>query len=236
MQRVEITVNLFSVAGNEFRHLTPKMKQDKKTPAAANTAPANTPETNPAPVAPNLTTEAGRAAFAAANPTTAVVPAAPTSLFATDDAELTRELGIDLSKAERRNKPQLLKPDTIPVGQSVIAEILDACNSPNTSIKGKCLWLRHKSGAEMLLPVTGVIRQALVPGVKNDESDKLLAELKKDIGKILVVKRLPDTYTRKYAASNEPPKVQFMFDVWTAVKPTPAPAAETAAPGLTPKQ
>jgi hypothetical protein len=114
-------------------------------------------------------------------------------------------------KMERRNMPAMFKPGDVPVGGAVVGEIIKFLASPVSTIKGNLVWLRHNSGQEFTFPVTGVIRNALAPGVKDDD-EKLMETLDKEIGKILICKRLPDK-SSKYAKS------MFMFDVFTVDKP-----------------
>lgn len=122
------------------------------------------------------------------------------TLFSKGDVALT---------LKRRNTPQMVKPGDVPIGEAISGEILDICDSPTTTIKGKLLWLRHESGQEFTFPVTGVIRNALAPGV---EEDKLMEHLKKEIGNLFVAKRNPDKVTTKFDKKG---KNMFMFDVFT---------------------
>jgi hypothetical protein len=114
--------------------------------------------------------------------------------------------GVDESKLERRNLPAMIKPTDVPIGAGFAAEIVKVCDSMVSTVKGKLLWLRTKTGQEFLFPATGVIRNALVPSA---DEKSLKSELEKEIGKTLVVKRLPDKQSPKYK------KTMFMFDVFT---------------------
>lgn len=141
----------------------------------------------------------------------AVVPSLAASLFdgtgADDD--------IDESKIERRNAPQMLKPKQCPIWtpeapKMLRAEIVAILDSPKASIKGCLLWLRTRDKTEITFPVTGVIRNALAPGIKGEDKDKLRAALEKEVGKTIYIKRLPDVMSAEYK------KPMFMFDVWTS--------------------
>jgi hypothetical protein len=113
-------------------------------------------------------------------------------------------------KLERRNVPQMIKPSDVPVGQAITGEIVKIVPSMKSDIKGKLLWLRHESGQEFLFPCTGVIRNALIPGVEGEKDQT--AALEKEVGKILVCKRGADRMSGKYK------KPMFMFDVFTTEK------------------
>jgi hypothetical protein len=112
---------------------------------------------------------------------------------------------------ERRNMPAMYKPGDVPIGGVVSGEIMKVVDSPVSTVKGKLLWLRNDSGIEFTFPCTGVIRNALASGVK-DDGDKLTEVLEKEIGKMLYAKRLPDKQSTKYK------KPMFMFDVFTGPK------------------
>ena len=148
-----------------------------------------------------------------ANSTAVVLaPSLMSQLFTRDD----KGKAIDESKVERRNAPAMLKPGDIPVWTPenpvlLQAEIIKIMDSPNSTIKGKLLWLRAPSGHEFTFPCTGVVRNALAPGVKADDKE-LTTALEKEIGKTLFLKRTPDKTSAKYK------KNMFMFDVFT-VKP-----------------
>lgn len=127
-------------------------------------------------------------------------------------ALFAKPAGIDLSKAKRVNMPNMILPKDIPVfteeNQAVlIAEIVKGVNSPASTVKGKCLWIRLPNGDERLLPCTGTIRQGLVPGVEAD-SPKLLDEINKLKGKKYAFKRLDNRMNSKYK------KDMFVFDIF----------------------
>lgn len=111
-----------------------------------------------------------------------------------------------LAKAERRNMPQMIKPGDVPMDGIVTGKIIKIVDSPVTTVKGKLLWLQHEGGQEFTFPVTGVIRNALCPGVEEKE---LRAALEKEIGKTFIAKRLPGKISGKFK------KEMFMFDVYT---------------------
>lgn len=114
------------------------------------------------------------------------------------------------AKLVRRNMPMLVKPDSVPVGGAVTGEIIQVCKSPVSTVKGFLLWLKHDSGQEFTFPCTGVIRNALAPGVTGDK--ELLAELEKEVGKKFVAVRQENKPNAKYK------KEMFMFDVFTTAK------------------
>lgn len=110
---------------------------------------------------------------------------------------------------KRRNLPQMVPPGDIPVGAVVSGEIMDVVESPVSTVKGKLLWLKHESGTEFTFPCTGVIRNALAPGLSGKELDDAL---KKEIGKQFYAQRTLDKQSQKYK------KNMFMFDVFTSNK------------------
>lgn len=160
---------------------------------------------------PKLNTPEGRKSFAqeSAEQATAVPPSQALALF-TEGTALDEYRNVT-----RRNLPQMIKPEEVPVGSAVTGEIVKIVNSPVSTIKGKLLWMRHKNGTEFLFPCTGVIRSALAPGVTNDEDDKLVKALEKEVGKIMVAQRLADKVTTKFDKKG---KRMFVFDVYTADK------------------
>lgn len=127
-------------------------------------------------------------------------------------ALFARPSGIDLSKARRVNLPAMILPKNIPIyteeNQAVlICEIVKGVNSPASTVKGKCLWIKLPNGDEKLLPCTGAIRQALFPGVEAD-SPKLIDEINKLKGKSYAFKRLDNTVVNKYK------KDMYSFDIF----------------------
>lgn len=118
---------------------------------------------------------------------------------------------FDEKKLQRRNLPRILRPSDVPMGGVVAGEIMAIVDSPVSTIKGKLIQIRHKSGEEFLLPCTGVIRQALAPGREKDEA-ALKKQLEAEVGKNIFCKRLPDQLSTKYK------KDMFMFDVFTSKK------------------
>lgn len=101
--------------------------------------------------------------------------------------------------------PPLLKPEQIPVGSMVSGEIIKLIDSiSDKAPEGKLVHIRHESGSEFILPLTGTIKKALggFEGVKEQ------------VGKKIVIVRMPDGETRKYTGPNDPPKKVFMFDVY----------------------
>ncbi len=114
---------------------------------------------------------------------------------------------IDLSKFKRQGMATMVKPEQLPVGSVTQATIVAVLNSPVSTIKGFLLHLKHKSGVEFTFPCTGVVRNALAPGVRDDDK-ALKAALEAYTGKELVLVRQP----------NKPSKFKkemFVFDVFT---------------------
>lgn len=136
-----------------------------------------------------------------------------------------------LSNLKRRNIPQLVKAVdkdgvNIPVGGVLSAVIIDVIKSPKASIKGSLLWLHIvrfegdkpvATGIEITFPATGVIRQALAPGVTDEDQDKkqqkALAEMLKFKGYLLVAKRQPDRQDSRYK------KTMTVWDVYLSESP-----------------
>lgn len=129
---------------------------------------------------------------------------------------------LDETKLERLNLPRLLKPEQVPVWSretpvTLQATIHKVVKSPNSTIKGFVLWLITPSGLEITFPCTGVIRSALAPGIKVDDSNdaafekttaKLEQALNAHVGKTLFLKRTSNQMNSKYK------KEMFMFDVF----------------------
>lgn len=108
-----------------------------------------------------------------------------------------------MSKAVRRNNPQLIKPGEIPVDAMVHGIIMKVVPPQNKDIKTNSLWLKKPAEdgqpeMEFLLPLTGVIAAAI--GENPVE----------EIGKHLFVIRKPDGVSKKYG------KPMFIFDVFTS--------------------
>jgi len=135
----------------------------------------------------------------------AIVPTLDAALF---DGEAIPD---DEKAIERLNLPTMLKPDQVPVWSAENPKVLRALvvkivDSPKSDIKGKLLWLRLKNGTEITFPCTGVIRNALAPGIKADDDAKLTPALEKFVGETLIFRRTPNRPS-KYK------KAMFMFDV-----------------------
>lgn len=115
--------------------------------------------------------------------TTEQTAATSVDIFSTD---------VDVDKLQRRSIPQIIKPETCPVGKAITGEIVDAMPSPTTSVKGNLLLIKHENGSEFMLPVMGTIRTALV-GTKTE--DEVLPALKKEIGNKIVCRRVASNST-----------------------------------------
>lgn len=120
-----------------------------------------------------------------------------------------------LAKAKRVNLPSMILPKNIPIfseeNQAIlIGTIVKGTNSPASTVKGKCLWLRLPGGEERLLPCTGAIRQGLFGGDSDLKADskELVAAIDKLAGKTYAFKRLEDTRNKKYDRD------QFIFDIF----------------------
>lgn len=169
------------------------MAKNKKNPAAVSTEvlPPNSNEGLPPAAEPA--------------PAEGTAPsAAMLALFAPDRNALP-------ARVERLNMPRMYKPDEIPVGGIVSGEIVKILDSPVSTVKGKLLWIRHANGEEFTFPCTGVIRQALAPGVQDNEKE-LIAALNKHVGKQVFFRRTPDKLSGKWR------KNMFTFDVFVAAK------------------
>lgn len=136
-----------------------------------------------------------------------------------------------LEKMTRLNLPGLVKPDVIPIGGILSAIIVKAVKSPVSTIKGCVLWLHlvkvdgdtiTKTGTEITFPCTGVIRNALLPGV--DGEKEVIAGINEFAGCLFVAKRTEDKPSKFKNA-------MFMFECFRSEKPvkTIEPALDTTA-------
>lgn len=118
--------------------------------------------------------------------------------------------------AKRLNLPQIVKPDSVPVGACITSKLLECVDSPVTTVRGKVLLMQHEpSGVEFLFPCTGTIRKALAPtfvGDKDDDKsgDLLKATVNKYAGKTITLMRQPDGSSKTYGRS------MFVFDVYVS--------------------
>lgn len=119
-------------------------------------------------------------------------------------------IGPDIETLSRRNLPPMIKPDSVTMGLAIQGTIVKIVPSPSTEIKGRLLWLNYK-GTDFMFPCTGAIRNALAPGLKDDDK-KLDEMLEKEIGNYFYAKRLPNKPS-KYGKS------MFVFDVRTGKLP-----------------
>lgn len=158
---------------------------------------------------PTLDTPEGRTNFAKESAALAEQPSNTLAVALFGGANTSTDLEKVMAKAERRNMPQMIKPGDVPMGGIVSGTILKIVDSPVSTVKGKLLWLVHPSGQEFTFPVTGVIRNALCPGIVG-ESKELKAALEAEVGKLFIAKRLPGKISGKFK------KEMFMFDVYTA--------------------
>jgi hypothetical protein len=104
----------------------------------------------------------------------------------------------DKENWKRVSMPTFLRPDTFPIGQVLIAKVIDIVGNftgdPNLD-NTRNLLLKHQSGTEVLFPLTGVMQQALLR----------IGDVK---GKILAIKRLPDGVSKKWK------KKMFLWDIY----------------------
>lgn len=102
---------------------------------------------------------------------------------------------------EKLTLPPFVTPDSIPIGGAVIGKIIKVIGD-FTGKEGmedtKNIWMQN-AGGEFLLPMTGVIGNALLK-VNGGEGSI--------IGKTLAVKRLPDEKDKKFHNR------MFMFEVF----------------------
>lgn len=110
---------------------------------------------------------------------------------------------VDKKKAEKKSLPPMVLPGQIPVGAEMAMEIVDAVDSPVTTVKGKLLSVRaiapgHPSdGTEYCFPATGVVRSFLVGSDAKDDDKDTLPKLQKLRGKVLIAKKLPGKSNKK---------------------------------------
>ncbi len=123
---------------------------------------------------------------------------------------LVSDAPVDTSKMKRRGMPSLIKPNSIGVGKMLQAQITGILGSPSPKVKGLIFQLKHATGLEFCMPVTGTIKNAIAPGFRDDAAG-LKTALEKEIGKILTLRRNPDKMSN-YG------KAMFMFDVFTSDK------------------
>jgi hypothetical protein len=147
---------------------------------------------------------------AAANPEAAAAAEAARGPSPEMLAMFAARTDINKKSLNRLNLPMMIKPTYIPVGGQICGKILGILDSPVSTIKGKLLHL-DLAGKEVCFPVTGAIRSALAPGIKDDDI-KLRGVLEKYIGKYILAERGP----------NKPSKFGrdlFTFEVYTSDKP-----------------
>ena len=145
---------------------------------------------------------------------------------------ITIEQLPDDGELVRLNLPPMLDIKQMPVGGGVsgVAEkIVENFTGRADMRKARLIQLKHKSGTQFLIPLTGVIKNAIKSYlVPDDAAKKLMLETAKDAkdkaeielldfyklspalaGKTLYVKRAPDSQSKKYGG-----KAMFMFDVF----------------------
>jgi hypothetical protein len=146
---------------------------------------------------------------AAANPGAAEQAAATTGPSPAMLAMFAARTDVNKKALNRLNLPTLIKPTFIPIGGQISGKIVAIFDSPVATIKGKLLHLETATG-EYCFPVTGAIRSALCPGIK-DDNIKLKGALEKFVGKWILCER----------GMNKPSKFGrdlFTFEVYTSDK------------------
>ena len=166
-----------------------------------------------------------------ANTSFAQESAAMESQSNTFNSLMTMEQLPGEGEVQRLNLPAMIDLKTIPIGgliSGVCVKIVENFTGRSDMRKARLLQLKHKSGTEFLLPLTGVIKNALKNHLIPDEEAKkamlLTAKDAKDkaeielldfyklspalAGKTLYVKRAPDSTSKKFGG-----KTMFMFDV-----------------------
>lgn len=164
-----------------------------------------------------------------------MVPADNTSLYM-QAAELEKEMAT----AERLNLPQMVDLKKMPVGMTVhgaVVKLVENFTGKKDMRKARLIQCKNRNGTEFLLPLTGVIKNAvkqfLIPSAELREQAEARAKaefkgdaagLKKElaeielldfytlspdfVGKTIFVTRQPDGTSKKYGD-----KPMFMFDV-----------------------
>lgn len=124
----------------------------------------------------------------------------------TNDFQPTPALLSKLAKMKRRSRPQLVKPDAIPIGGVIAGKILAFLPSFKKTIKGELLHLVDDTGKEFYFPVTAQIAGAF--GATDGKN--VSAEVKKEeTGKQFVARRLADQMSAKWK------KNMYVFEVFT---------------------
>lgn len=118
--------------------------------------------------------------------------------------------GLDLSRAERLNMPQMILPKVMPVGAVLSGEVVKVVDSPASNVDGYCLWISiptETGTEERLFPVNGYVRKALAPDAKKD-SPELKKTLEGYKGKTLAFKRMENRFSKQFGRDT------FPFDVF----------------------
>lgn len=148
---------------------------------------------------------------------TALVPSSTAREFTLFRQEAPKDLTAGMV---RKNMPQLVTPLQVPVGSSLVAILTGVFPSPRSDIKGYLLGMlvltvdengKETDNMEISFPCTGSIRQALAPGMKDDNAG-LLKALEAYKGFKIVLFRQPNTINRNFK------KEQFIFDVHLSPK------------------
>lgn len=145
-----------------------------------------------------------------ANATGAAEATAPVKSYNMSLFTVTEKVAAQLAKAKRLTTPPVIMLADFPIWSEatpaiLVGEVVKGIDSPSSTVKGACLWLVKDDGSEVLLPVTGSIRNCLAPDAKADSAE-LITALTKLKGKSYAFKRL--------ASSNaNAKKEQYLFDV-----------------------
>lgn len=126
-------------------------------------------------------------------------------------AGLAETDAVETAGLKRLGMPTLIKPGELPINQPIVAEFIDALPSPAKSVKGNIVHFRAK-GTDFCLGVTGVIGNALCPGV--EKGPLQLEKLQEYKGKTLTIIRRPDGNSKNHTDEYGNQKRMFMFDVF----------------------
>jgi hypothetical protein len=113
--------------------------------------------------------------------------------------------GYKPANAKRLNLPRLVKGGDVPIGSTLtgkVIAIVENFTGKKEMDGSRVLHLETESGAELLFPLTGVVKKAL------SMRDGKACDPKDYVGETLFITRQPDSISGKYK------KAMFMFDVF----------------------
>lgn len=126
-------------------------------------------------------------------------------------------------KLEKLTNPPLVKPQTVPIGKTIIAVIVRLIQNftgASDMRETLCLHLKHETGREFMFPVTGQIKKAMEKLItytdaktRDEKTGKEVTYQKGDLsagvaGRKLFLTREPDGASKKFGG-----KPMFLFDV-----------------------